>query len=336
LSPDVFDAVKDEEFHASGVSTEDVFQWNWVHIGPWGGGGGGGGGAASFAKLNLSGTPMPTATPQVIPTPLVADAIKGQRLDGSTGGLYITFFESKDGSRRMDAYINLDQVSDWPGSFQLDGAALSGIEKYHLQPVRVWGMVRGLNAYKIPILTLERYEPVYAGLKIQGWLGQEQVATVQEKSVLLFTSDDGHTFVVKESLGPNFDPANQGPFDQKFFVQGFLLPGQSWGGYQVVDLLMKTYFGTDDPGNLEGLKNIPAFEPNVVPEANSPSLPGGAKIENVELVYLAKDLAGAPQPTSPIYLQPVWCFSGHYDNGSPFEIYVQALTDTYLLPDPEE
>lgn len=336
LPPEVLPAAQNEEFHTSGVSAGDVFDWNWVHIGPLGGGGGGGGGLTSFAKLNLSGMPMPTATPQVIPTPLVAEAIKGQRLDGSTGSLNIVIFESKDGSRRMEAHITLDEVVNGPWTFQLEGPALTGIEKYYLQPVRVWGVVSGLNAYNIPILTLERFEPLYAGLKIQGWLGNEAVVTIQGKPVLLFTSNDGHSYIVKESLGPDFDPVNQSPVEQPLFMQGFLLPEQKWGGYQVVDILLRTYSGTDDPGNLEGLKQPPVFEPNVIPESSSLSLPSGAKIEKVELVYLAKDLAGVPELIAPIYLQPVWCFSGHYTDGTPFEIYVQALTDAYLLPEPEE
>jgi hypothetical protein len=183
---------------------------------------------------------------------------------------------------------------------------------------------------------VERYEPLYPDLEIQGWLGKEKVAAIQGKSVLLFTSEEGHASVVRESLKPNFDPNSQDTSEPRVFAQGLLIPGEEWGGYPVVDIRQRTYYGTDDPGNLEGLKHIPAFEPNVVPESNAPSIPSGAKIEKIELVYLARDLVGLPELTTSIYLQPAWCFSGHYTDGTPFEIYVQALTDAYLLPEPEE
>jgi hypothetical protein len=34
-----------------------------------------------------------------------------------------------------------------------------------------------------------------------------------------------------------------------------------------------------------------------------------------------------------LYLQPVWRFYGHYDNGGEFEVIVQALKQEYLLPE---
>jgi hypothetical protein len=33
-----------------------------------------------------------------------------------------------------------------------------------------------------------------------------------------------------------------------------------------------------------------------------------------------------------LYLQPVWRFYGHYDNGGEFEVLIQALKEEYLLP----
>jgi len=36
---------------------------------------------------------------------------------------------------------------------------------------------------------------------------------------------------------------------------------------------------------------------------------------------------------SPLYLQPVWRFYGHYDNGDEFDVIIQALKQEYLLPE---
>jgi hypothetical protein len=342
LPAEVFPAAQSDEFHAFGVADGEIFNWISVQVGPLGGGGGGGGGITSFAKLNLSGTPMPTATPNTIepsPTPLVAEAVTGQRLEGVSGNLDIIYYESTDGQRRMEVHLQMDEpVGDLRTYSLAEGPGLAGIENYNLQPVRVWGAVSGLDAYNlIPLLSVERYEPLYPGLQIQSWLGKETLATVQGKTVLLFASQDGQTFVTSESLKPAFDPANQKPEPIRFFAQGFLMPGKNWGGYPVVDIRFKA-FGGDSTTSLEDMqKQFPNNQPKVLPESAAPQpIPSGAKIERIELVYVAKDLRGLPEPTTPVYLQPAWSFVGHYSDGTPFEIYVQALTDAYLLPEPDQ
>jgi hypothetical protein len=64
-------------------------------------------------------------------------------------------------------------------------------------------------------------------------------------------------------------------------------------------------------------------------------IPPALTIEKVELMYYvtnphwqADRLDG-----SPLYLQPVWHFYGHYENGSEFDVIVQALKQEYLLPE---
>jgi len=39
---------------------------------------------------------------------------------------------------------------------------------------------------------------------------------------------------------------------------------------------------------------------------------------------------------SPVYLQPVWRFYGHYSDGTIFEALVQALDPLFLLPETED
>jgi hypothetical protein len=57
-------------------------------------------------------------------------------------------------------------------------------------------------------------------------------------------------------------------------------------------------------------------------------------IEKIELAYFAHDQRW--QNYEPAYLQPVWRFSGHYEDGSEFEILVQALKPEFLLPELED
>jgi hypothetical protein len=223
-----------------------------------------------------------------------------------------------------------------------DGPALVGIEKYNLQPVRVWGTVSGVDLYDSPVVTVERYEPLYPDLKLQSWIGKEDIFIIQGKSVIRFTSEDGHVYVTKDSLRPDFDPANQPPVDGRIFAQGFIYPGEGWGGYPVIEINLPRSIvpGLDDTQTLEELQKQfpPINQPDVLPEGIIPIPPTGAKIERIELVYLARDVRGLPESDLPnqLYIQPAWSFSGHYADGTPFEIYVQALTDAYLLPEPEQ
>jgi hypothetical protein len=64
-------------------------------------------------------------------------------------------------------------------------------------------------------------------------------------------------------------------------------------------------------------------------------IPPTLTIEKIELMYFvtnpnwqADHLDG-----SPLYIQPVWRFYCHYDNGGEFDVMVQALKQEYLLPE---
>jgi hypothetical protein len=66
-------------------------------------------------------------------------------------------------------------------------------------------------------------------------------------------------------------------------------------------------------------------------------LEGHATVENIELAYFAisLDRCTASDESDPtlapwLYVQPVWVFSGTFDDGRRFEIRVQALPDEYL------
>ena len=58
-------------------------------------------------------------------------------------------------------------------------------------------------------------------------------------------------------------------------------------------------------------------------------------IEKVELVYYISDprYAVADPTADPAYIQPMWRFTGHYNDGSTFEFLVQALRDEFLSPE---
>ena len=68
-----------------GIVSGDKLDWRTINQGEGFGGGGGGGGGAGLARVNLSGTPMPTATPWPVSTPVDYSSMVGHPLRGRTG-----------------------------------------------------------------------------------------------------------------------------------------------------------------------------------------------------------------------------------------------------------
>jgi hypothetical protein len=324
--PDLPDGVADgTQVSMTGVVLQDaepVLDWNWLYTEPMGSGGGGGG--ISFLELNLSGPPAPTPTPYPLPT-----AQAGQRLEGVTGNPNVTIREYADGSRKVEVDMYIAPTDEWPDgiSLRLEGPALEGIEAYHMLPVRIWGTLTGKTVGVIVYMNLERYEPVYPGVKMQAWLGKFQVATLESKKVLLFTAQDGQQYILNTSLTDETS-IQWMPVGEAMVVEGVVFPDKTFAGYPILQDYRFLPAG--------GIQDISQYKmqmvvPQVVKEAGSASLPRQAVIEKIELVYHTLDLRnGYENPSGTVYIQPMWRFVGHYPDGSYFEFLVQALLDEYL------
>jgi hypothetical protein len=66
-------------------------------------------------------------------------------------------------------------------------------------------------------------------------------------------------------------------------------------------------------------------------------LEGTVTIDNIELAYDAVNLdrcqasaASDPNMVPWLYVQPMWVFNGHFDDGRRFIAQVQALPDEYM------
>ncbi|OGO37993.1 MAG: hypothetical protein A2W35_00690 [Chloroflexi bacterium RBG_16_57_11] len=317
--------------NAHGVVFEEpeaTLDWSSLFLGPLGGGGGGGG--SGFAELNLYDppvTPVEPAQPEPTPTPSVT---VGRRLDGIEGNLIVIINQYADGSSQVIVMLHIDDSADWPGgqAVRLDGPGIQGIDAYHNLPVRVWGEISDTSGL-MPTLTTERYEPVYPGLKVQAWLGLMESATVGDQQVLLFTTQDGEQFVLNSSIeNPGLDEIIGEPNDP-VVVEGILIPGQVLGSYPVItDYTVLPMPGTNDMSDYEPVSG----KPMVTSKAGTAGERRQGVIDRIELVYQTEDprymlpsVDGAP-----LYVQPVWRFSGKYDDGASFTILVQALKPEYL------
>jgi hypothetical protein len=308
--------------------TEPTMEWSSLYTGPLSGGGGGGG--SSFAELNLEGLPVATAQPaQPEPTSLPLVSV-GQPLQAVEGQVMILVNQYSDGSTQVEAMINFEPGPQWPEGLtvKLDGLGLTGIDAYHNLPLRVWGEISDTSGL-LPIFSVERFEPVYPGLKVEAWLGLLENTTLGDQQVQLFTTQDGEQFVLNSSIENPGEDELPGAAADPVVVEGILVPGQVWGDYAVItDFAALPMPGTNDLSSYQPMSAGPIINH----KQGSAGEQGQALIDQIDLVYYTADPRYVPleAQVSPAFAQPAWRFSGHFKDGTTFVILVQALSTQYL------
>ncbi|MFZ2098803.1 MAG: zf-HC2 domain-containing protein [Anaerolineales bacterium] len=324
-----------------------LFNWKYIETGQipitygassYCGGRGGGGnglsdanfGGGSFTLLNLSGQASSTATQ--INQPYQS----GDEITAISGRVYVTQHLYLDRSASLEVVFSPDPSSginlDWV--YSLIGDGLSGIEKYNNLPVNIWGQVDRLDEH-IVYIDVDHFEPVYPGEYIQVWTGTEQILTLDGQEAVLFTTSEGESYVLKSSV--DFPPADAniiGRLGDLIEIEGYIIPDQQLGGY----LLLQDTAGTTQPDGMADSAQVNVWDHSQDLSANPGAiLQGQVTIDDIELAYDAINLdrcqasfADDPNNAAWLYVQPMWVFNGHFDDGRRFFLQVQALPDEYL------
>ena len=151
------------------------------------------------------------------------------------------------------------------------------------------------------------------------------------QDVILFTTEEGATYVQSDGLGDVHCCLLVGNEGDNVWVEALIVPGDTFGDYP----LLRVFNAGSQPTEFTSTSD----QPNIMEEALSPEnyIPPTATIEKVELVYFVSNpqyQANEPSASQrEPYIQPAWRFYGHYSNGDEFEILVQALKEEYLLPE---
>ncbi len=320
-----------ENMFIIGVTRGDVFEWKSISNGVQGGGGGGGGSA--FFKLNLSGTPVP------LPTPGPADeTVTAAPLDGVRGIFTVNIHRQADGSQRTEyGFIVKNSDYEYASFMQLEGDSLQNLEAYHNRPVTIWGTPDHNDEEGVLVVKVDRYQIPFPDLQFQILRGTQRAAVFGNWEVVLFTAEDGTTYVELYPIGE--------PSSAIIAVEGdpvleevLIVPDESFGGYPAMRVFSSTMAINPETG-LATEFTMTADQPYIIgaPGSQENPAPPNATIEKFELVYFTPDRRFLiPDPTSePPYLQPVWRLSGHYSDGTEFEFLLQALKDEFLLPERE-
>lgn len=324
----------------TGVTRGDVFEWKNMDNRSFRGGGGGGGG--NFYKVNLSGTPVPMSTPTPIANVIPSEQIPlDEVIQGLEGLLIVNKIKSANGNIRteygLSVRISPEQQFGW---FVLKGDMLQELDGYHNRPVKIWAHLDPAGNTSIEngsiTLIVDRYEIPYPDLQFEIIRGEQTLTEINGQSIVLFTAEDGITYVQLQPMG---DPeTSTWNYAKELYIEGYRIPGETYAGYPAIRSFGGGMAGQDGSTT----SDITADDPYIYDEslegasANADILT--ATIESVKLVYYTPDprlstLSGQPAQTQ--YIQPVWRFMGRYEDGSTFEILVQALTQEFLSPEPE-
>ncbi|HLF87978.1 MAG TPA: LysM peptidoglycan-binding domain-containing protein, partial [Anaerolineales bacterium] len=334
-----------------GIVTEDTLDWSAITLSggtyrsslSCGGGGGGGGGFyenANFGGGNFGFVTLDPLAPSNPPGTYVSPIQPGDAVEGVQGTLYIIHRLYTDGKEANEYNFWFAGDETTPGwTAFLEGDALAGTESLQNLPIKVWGTVTRLDANGLPILAVDRYEEAYPGMRIQAWLGTQQIVPLGGQQVVLYTTQAGAQYVLQHSIQYGADASLVGTPGDTVIIEGYLLPESSFGGYLVLNELSA---GMDN--NRTDLSDyiITSSLIDIQDDSNgyvdpATTLTGHVTIENIELMYTAisldrctPDFANNPDFASWLYVQPIWRFTGHFDDGRSFEVQVQALPDEYL------
>jgi hypothetical protein len=224
-----------------------------------------------------------------------------------------------------------DLATGW--GYSLIGENLSGIEQYQNLPIRVWGQVDRLENGMVYI-TVNRYEPVYPGVQIQAWSGAEQIVILDGQDVVLFTTSSGENYVINSSLEWGAESSVIGYLGDLIEIEGYVIPDKLVGGYSV----LKDLAGSYPPDGVVDSAQVSVWDHTQDPGSDPGAfLQGQVTIDHIELAYDAINLdrcqvsaAEDPNLSSYLYVQPMWVFNGHFDDGRRFIVQVQALPEEYL------
>ena len=271
----------------------------------------------------------------VIPGTIAQPTI-GQKIENLRGMIYINIFKGSDGSQRTQ-YGFSTKDAQLP-FISLEGADPQNLQNNNGRPADIWGTVDRFEHDGTPVVMVDRMEIPFPGLKFQILRGTQKSVEIQGQSVILFTAEDGTSYVQAAPDGTPDNLLTAGVQGDQILLETLAIPGDNFGGYSTIRAFSAAM--AINPKNGQPMEmQITADQPQVIdqsqtqPPAHIDSTT--LTIEKVELVYYVPDQrnltpnAGA----EPVYIQPAWHFYGHNSNGDEFEFLVQALKDEFLLPE---
>jgi len=116
-------------------------------------------------------------------------------------------------------------------------------------------------------------------------------------------------------------------------IEGYIIPDRQWGGYPVIQDLS----GGMPPDAEITSDDLYVYDHSLDTPDVSTLMAGQVTIDSIELAYTSITMENClsnhntdPNMLPFLTVQPVWVFTGHFDDGRIIVIQVQALPEEYL------
>ena len=120
----------------------------------------------------------------------------GRRYEGERGIITVSIFNKPDGSQRSEYYLAINNHDGLYPYVILEGNGLEQLQAQHNHPIEIWGnVVRYNEQYNMPVVQVERFEIPFPDLQFQIIKGIAKPAELHGQTVILFTADNGITYV---------------------------------------------------------------------------------------------------------------------------------------------
>ena len=263
----------------------------------------------------------------------------GTRLEGERGNVDVWNLQAKDGSTHFVYKLSSDSEAGFLNSFwqaTLEGPATEGLKAYYRLPVKIWGTITSISPPGIPTIQLDRYEAVYPDEKVQIWFGEEKVTQVEGKDVLLFTADDGTSYVRNDSIENGMVEPTVAEKGLVFYIAGWSAPDQTFGGYPVLNVM--SIGSVPQDYDFDSIISDALIPPPIMDESNHEPFrrdtygdhqSGRIGLPRRRPTACLKSRRDAPCTPNPSGISADTTAKTPY-----FDIIVQALPDEYLQPVP--
>jgi LysM repeat protein len=256
------------------------------------------------------------------------------RLEGERGVVTVQIYEKPDGRQRTSYTF----ITESNGSyFELKGDNLEPLQKVINRPIKIWGDLSA-DETGMAFLTMEKFEPIYPDLQFQILKGTQERKEINGEEVNLFITG-GTTYIQLSSYGGYPDYNWYGEVDGEVILEVLQVPDETYAGYPALRVfLMAPTINAAIGEPMELPPRADTIEVLPDPFGNADHfIPPDITIEKIELIYFTNDPTYYDDTLDPaqvkLYLQPVWHFYGHNENGDEVNMYIQALRQEYLLPE---
>lgn len=255
-----------------------------------------------------------------------------EKVEDMRGYLTVTIHNRVGGISTKDYTLEVTQNTGGMIIYSLDGSVLGELDPYNGLPILVSGMLDPTGK-----LVVESYKIPYPDLHFQILKGTQKAQQLGGQDVIVFTTEDGNSYV--EFLVTNNQPTGTFTDHVGELVQQevLIVPDETFAGMPVAHIYQSAVIQENGPELQVQANRITVFNDGSDPGSSGVYIQPNLTINKIELVYFVSNpyyqVNDPNYDQRSNYIQPVWHFHGRFDDGTEFDMLIQALKQEFLLPE---